>query len=218
MSELFSLDTRLELCAEFVRKGKKIADVGTDHAYLPVFLCLSGKVPSAIAADIAPSPLARGEETVRKYGVQDSVKMRLSAGLENISEDEADDIIIAGMGAETIIEIISAATWLKNPEKKLILQAMSKNERLIEYLCSEGFEIERQSATVSMGKPYTVMLVGYSGKVCECSELFSYIGKLDPKDRIHRQYLEKQVRTLRKRAHADVRFSQIADEIERRFE
>ena len=94
----FSLDNRLALCADFVRDGAKVADIGTDHAYLPVWLCRIGKCDTAIAADINPLPLERGIETINNSGLNNRIEARLSNGLEKILGDEADDIVIAGMG------------------------------------------------------------------------------------------------------------------------
>lgn len=94
----FSLDNRLALCADFVRDGAKVADIGTDHAYLPVWLCRIGRCDTAIAADINPLPLERGIETINNSGLNNRIEARLSNGLEKISGDEADDIVIAGMG------------------------------------------------------------------------------------------------------------------------
>ena len=85
----FSLDNRLALCADFVRDGAKVADIGTDHAYLPVWLCRIGRCDTAIAADINPLPLERGIETINNSGLNNRIEARLSNGLEKISGDEA---------------------------------------------------------------------------------------------------------------------------------
>ncbi|MBQ5743991.1 MAG: SAM-dependent methyltransferase, partial [Ruminococcus sp.] len=106
MSSETHLDNRLRLCAAFVRQGARLADVGTDHAYLPVWLCRHGVCPSAIAADINPAPLQRGQMTVEAAGLSDRVQTRLSDGLAAVGADEADDIVIAGMGGELIAAII----------------------------------------------------------------------------------------------------------------
>ena len=102
------LDNRLLLCAEFVRQDSAVADIGTDHAYLPVYLAQKGKIKKAIAADINEGPLKSGIETINRCGVSDTVSARLSNGLEKISPDECDDVIIAGMGGELICSIIEA--------------------------------------------------------------------------------------------------------------
>ncbi len=204
MQTPFSLDSRLELCAGFVRAGAKLADIGTDHAYLPVALMLKEHISSAIAADINPEPLSRGKQTIDKYDLAHKIQVRLSDGLLAIAPDEVDDIVIAGMGADTIIGIISAAPWLKNRDKHLILQPMTKGERLIKYLYNNGFEIINQKACIADGKPYTVMLASYTGNEEPCDELFTYTGKLHPElYKEDREFLYLQSRILSKRSAAD---------------
>ena len=143
---LFSLDSRLSLCASFVRDGVKIADIGTDHAYLPIWLLLNGKIESALACDINEGPLNSGKADVLRYDLSDKITLRLSDGLENVEECEADDIIIAGMGGELISRILSDCSWAKNKEKRFILQPMTKCEVLIKWLYESGFEIIEQKA------------------------------------------------------------------------
>ena len=124
MRPLFTLNNRLNLCASMVRKGKRIADIGTDHAYLPVWLVRAGFASFALACDIKAEPLSQGELTIKKYHAEDLVKTRLCDGLNAVSPDEVDDIIIAGMGGETIVHILSEADWLKN-ESSLSLFSIS---------------------------------------------------------------------------------------------
>ena len=89
--------------------GTRLADIGTDHAYLPVWLVLEGRVASAIASDLRPGPLQRAKETAKTYGTE--IDCRLCNGLTCITPDEVDTIVIAGMGGETIAAILSAAPW-----------------------------------------------------------------------------------------------------------
>lgn len=97
------LDKRLKLCADMVSGEGIVCDVGTDHAYLPVELILSGKCEKVIASDINEHPLDAAARTIKKYGVSDKISLVLSDGLENVPLDGVSDIIIAGMGGETII-------------------------------------------------------------------------------------------------------------------
>ena len=122
MRPLFTLNNRLQLCAEMVRKGSRIADIGTDHAYLPVWLVRAGIASFALACDIKAEPLKAGEQNIRKYHAENLVETRLCDGLRSVKSDEVDDIIIAGMGGETIVHILSDAPWIKDKNKSLILQ------------------------------------------------------------------------------------------------
>ena len=217
MRPLFTLNNRLELCAEMVRKGSRIADIGTDHAYLPVWLVRAGFASFALACDIKAEPLKAGELTIKKYHAEDLVETRLCDGLMSVSPNEVDDIIIAGMGGETIVHILSEAPWLKDSSKKLILQPMSKHELVIEYLCKNGFELNEHKCTVADGKIYTAFSAIYSGKAEAPSELFAYTGLLTPSDEDSCRFLNSVLNHLEKKSKADPHFGEIANEIKERF-
>ena len=178
MKVVFEPDERMALCASFVRDGAAVADIGTDHAYLPVWLVRSGKVPSAVAADLREGPLKNAAANIEKNGVSDKIKTVLSDGLDKIQPDDADDIVIAGMGGELIVRIIDRTPWLRNAGKHLILQPMTKADTLRRYLCENGFAVLCERACISLGKSYCVMLCEYDGVVRECSDEFAYIGLL----------------------------------------
>ncbi len=219
MQTPFSLDSRLRLCADFVRVDAKLADIGTDHAYLPVALALAGKISCAIAADINEEPLRRGKQTIDKYEVGHIVSTRLANGLQGFEASEVTDIVIAGMGADTIIGILSAALWLKDESKRLILQPMTKSERVISYLYQNGFEITEQKCCIAEGKPYTVLCVHYTGHKDPCSEYFSYTGKLCPEEsEDDKAFLRLQAKILAKRNAADKRFGELAEKITERLD
>lgn len=219
MHTLFTPDNRLALCASFVRDKVKVADIGTDHAYLPVWLCLTGKAVSAVAADINPEPLSRGELTIKKYGAEKLVKTRLSDGLKNIKEDEADDIIIAGMGGELIAKIIDNCPFSKNPEKRFILQPMTKCSELIKYLCENGFEILRQDTCKEGKKLYTVMQVCYRGEKIPHEEDFLYLGILTPEtNENHREYAELILSRLEKQQRSNPGLKNVSEIIRKRCE
>lgn len=215
MSGESHLDNRLRLCAAFVREGSKLADIGTDHAYLPVWLCRNGICPSAIAADINPDPLKRGRATIAQAELSDKIETRLSDGLAAIGENEADDIVIAGMGGELIAKILGNCSYAKNPEKHFILQPMTKSEVLIKFLCNEGFAILSQDCCEAAGKCYTVLSVTYTGQTIACDEIFPYIGKLEPtKHEVHLRFVKGHIDRLKKQALGDVRFGAIAKRLE----
>ncbi|MBQ3884851.1 MAG: SAM-dependent methyltransferase, partial [Ruminococcus sp.] len=122
------LDNRLKLCAELV-SGKGIAvDVGTDHALLAAELINSGKCSKVIASDIKEGPLEAAARTVEKFGLADKIDLVLSDGIKNVPLEGVTDIVIAGMGGETIADIISVMP--AEADAKLILQPMTKPEVL----------------------------------------------------------------------------------------
>lgn len=197
---LFSLDERLACCRKFVRKNANVVDVGTDHAYLPIYLVKTGIITHAIASDLREGPLANAEKNINRYGLAEHIKTVLSNGLENVSETEADDIIISGMGGEVIIDIIKAK-WLKNTDKRLILQPMSEDEKLRDFLKDNKFFIEREEAVISKNKVYTVMSVKYVEQKFNVQKLYTYIGQLKAHSSLEAAtYIQKKIKSLEKRA------------------
>ncbi len=200
--KLFDLDNRLSLCASMVRKNHRVADIGTDHAYLPVWLCKNNISPSAIAADINPEPLKRGVQTIEKYCATSLVTPCLSDGLQQINPDLIDDIIIAGMGGELIADIISNTPWVKNEKYHLILQPMTKADSLREYLYSNGFNIDYEEATIAENKLYTVMSVFYTGVASDNICIKKYYGALNPSKKAeNKSYIEKTANALLKKGN-----------------
>lgn len=197
---LFTLGNRLALCASMVREGTKLADIGTDHAYLPIWLARKGRISRAIAADVKLSPLRSAEGNIRRYHVEEQVFARLSDGLDAVFPNEADDIVMAGMGGELIVRLIAAAPWLKQAEKRLILQPMTSAEDLRRFLEQEGFAILREKAAEEDGHVYSVMQVAYDPARAGGSVLYPYIGKLDGKTEESRAYIKKYAARLSKRA------------------
>lgn len=211
---LFSLDNRLKLCADFVRQDSTLADIGTDHAYLPIWLVENGIVKKALACDINEGPLNSGKADVDKYNLSDKITLRLSDGLKNVQENEADDIVIAGMGGELIVKILDECSFSKTNGKHFILQPMTKCEVLVRYLCENGFEILEQKACTCDNKHYTVMLATYTGVVQTVDESFYYIGKLDAKDTQSKAYLKHVVSHLKKRSIGNKALLPIIQKIE----
>lgn len=215
MSGEIHLDNRLKMCASFVRGGSKLADIGTDHAYLPVWLCRRGVCPSAIAADINPEPLSRGRLTIEEAGMSGKVEARLSDGMKSISADEADDFVLAGMGGELIARIIDDCSYAKAPEKRFIMQPMTRSELLIRYLCENGWSIVKQDCCEAGGKCYTVIAASYTGIRGEDDELFFYTGKLLPSENaVHRRFIQGHINRLRKQAIGDPRYESLAQRLE----
>lgn len=138
------LTPRLRSVADLVPQGARLADIGTDHAYLPAWLILHGVIDQAIAADLRKGPLDRARQTAEKYGLGERMSFRLCNGLAGISARETDVIAIAGMGGETIAEILAAAPWTREGEKLLLLQPMSAQPELRRWLWERGYTIRRE--------------------------------------------------------------------------
>ena len=138
------LTPRLRSVAEQVPTGAKFADIGTDHAYLPVWLLQRGIITKALACDLRRGPLDRARATAGKYGLTERMDFRLCDGLSGIRPGEADTIAIAGMGGETIAAILAAAPWVWEQNCLLLLQPMSAQPHLRRWLREHGYTIARE--------------------------------------------------------------------------
>ena len=133
------LDARLAAAANYVRPGRAAADIGCDHGKLSAWLAGSGRCPRVFACDLCPGPLAKAEKTCAPWA--DVVECRLGSGLSVLAPGEASEIIIAGMGAETILEILDAAPWVQDPAYNVILVPATKHSLLRLGLARRGFAL-----------------------------------------------------------------------------
>ncbi len=173
-----SVDNRLQKIAGMIRRGDRVADIGTDHAYLPALLIREGISPLAFACDVSDGPLNNAKATVERFGLSESVILRQGDGLLAVNPDEIDTVVIAGMGGDLIARILSCAEWIKNGRYELILQPMTAVEDLREYLCQNGFSILKEEAVSAHGRIYTAMKVSFPDVIRECDPLFYYVGRL----------------------------------------
>ena len=188
------LSPRLQLLAHWVPQGVRLADVGTDHAYLPVWLTRHGRVTSAIASDLRKGPLERARETGRTYGAE-GIDYRLGDGLAFIRPEEADTIVIAGMGGENIASILAAAPWTADGQHTLLLSPHTKAEELRLFLMDHGYAIRREALVRDRGTLYPVMEVTAGEMTLTPGQLWGGAGLLhDPLG--DRYIMEKIVRLM----------------------
>ena len=208
------LDRRLKTVASFVRLDKRIADIGTDHAFIPCFLYRQG-ARALFACDILEGPLACARATMELYGIPEKklgsseetegITVIRCDGLEEVPP--VDDVIIAGMGGEMIANIISRCKFL-NGDLHFILQPMTRDWVLRRELYRTGLYIEEEKTASVSGKIYTVMLCLYDGVKREIDDKFAFIGK-----NRDREYLQKQLALLEKMGKGKSDFLSIKNEI-----
>lgn len=157
------LSPRLKLIADLVKKGSVIADIGTDHGYIPVYCVKNGISPSGIAMDVNPLPLSRAEENIASYGLEGSISTRLSNGLEALAKDEADTVVIAGMGGLLMINILSQGIHAISEKTQLILQPMIAQRELRTYLYENGFVIDGEYVCREEDKFYNIICARAGG-------------------------------------------------------
>lgn len=187
------LSKRLETVASFVTEGNRVVDVGTDHGYVPIYLVQTGKVPYAIAMDINKGPLLHAKENIKKAGLEKKIETRLSDGLYAYNLQEADSVIIAGMGGGLIIDILSESIdkWRGT---ELILSPQSEIELVRRFLCDNHMKIIKETMLIDDGKYYTIMKAVSGSCKYESVEEYRY-GKLlleEQNDILHR-FLKREL-------------------------
>ena len=154
------LSARLRCCAGFVPPGSRVADIGTDHGYLGLWLLEQGIATSVIASDIAPGPLSAAKANAEKYGYADRMELCLSDGARDIPRD-FDTLVCAGMGGVTMVHILSDAPWLRSSRYRLVLQCQSKAPLLRRFLSLQGWCVEEEACLREGRHLYTVMRVSF---------------------------------------------------------
>ena len=184
------LSERLLAAAGFVRPSSFAADIGSDHAYLPIYLCNLGKIRGAVATDINEGPVARALINVSSNHLNKKISVLRTNGLCGVDAYAPDDIMICGMGGELIINIISAAEWVKNSKIRLILQPMTHADKLRRYLWDSGFAIVGEKI-VKEDKIYQIICAEHTGETTEYSEIEAIFGKISIKQRtdVFEEYL-----------------------------
>ena len=155
-----TLDGRLNSVGKFVRQGAEFADIGTDHAYLPIYLLKCGRISSAVASDINEGPLASARANAEEMGVSEKIRFVLTDGARGLEDMGITDVAIAGMGGELIADIIENSPFLRDEKIRLILQPMSKQGHLRRYLSERGFDIVAEDYSSSAGKFYVLRDTG----------------------------------------------------------
>ena len=159
------LTPRLRTIMAQVPQGARLADIGTDHALIPVALLRRGQITCAIASDIGTGPLESAARTARQFGFEQEVSLRLGAGLCTVKPEEADTIVIAGMGGETIAQILQNGAWAMDGSHLLLLQAMTAQPELRQFLAENGCKIQKETLCAEGKRMYTVMTVRGGGEM-----------------------------------------------------
>ena len=161
------LSERLERVVSFVRPCASAADIGTDHALVPVELVRRGIVKKALAMDVRPGPLSRAKEQISRAGLSDQIEPRLSDGLAALKPQEAETVIIAGMGGELIIRILTEGRHMWDSVAQWVLSPHSEVFKVRGWLLENGFSIEKEDMVCEDGKYYVLMDVRRAGSGIE---------------------------------------------------
>ena len=140
-----------------VTRGYRLADIGTDHGFVPIWLVRNGVIPSAVAMDVNRGPLERAREHITQAGLEAYIRTRLSDGLAGLRKGEADSILIAGMGGALTLRILEKDPPQSLGAAELILQPQSEISKVREYLCRSGWKIDAEDMVLEDGKYYPMM-------------------------------------------------------------
>lgn len=197
---MVKLSKRLSHLADMVTYPV-LADVGTDHAYLPIYLLQSGKIRRAYALDIGDGPLLAAKEHILACGLGDYITVRLSDGVKELGQKEADAILIAGMGGDVMLHILEDGKSVIESAKELILQPQSKIELVRNYLYQSNYVIDKEDMVLEDGKYYTMFHVSmeYSDKKEYSLEEWEMIYRygevlLQKSGEVFKQYLLQKIR------------------------
>ncbi len=192
------LSPRLQLIANKVLIGSSIADIGTDHAYIPIYLIQNGIAVYAIASDVRQGPVDKANENAKKYQLKHKVDVRLGYGLEMILKDEVDTVIIAGMGGTLISEILTTAASILMHIKRLILQPMTGQDEVREWLAENRFIIIDEELVLEGEKIYNVIVAEHGEERIE-KEVFYHIGKklIDQNDPLLKPLIGKKIKEMK---------------------
>lgn len=210
------LDTRLRTAADMVPGGARLADIGSDHAYLPIALCLENKIDAALASDINEGPVAAAVANISKNGLSDKIVAVRADGLDKTRDFAPDCITVLGMGGELIVSILDKAPWVKDEKITLILQPMTHPEILAKYLAENGFDVTDEAIVQDGGRDdriYRILCAKFDGISRELTEADALIGRknLERGDDVTRAYVARNIRVLETRIKGRAQAGQSAE-------
>ena len=155
------LSKRMKAVADLAGMGDCLADVGTDHGYIPIYLLEERRFQRGIAMDVHEGPLLRARENIQSHGLSDRISCRLGDGLERLGKGEADTVVIAGMGGSLIIRILTEGEKVLKEVSRLVLQPQSEIAKVRDFLQEQGYQIEKEHMVLDEGKYYQAMRIGH---------------------------------------------------------
>jgi len=226
------LSKRLLGVADMVTAGNRLADVGTDHGYIPVYLVKQGRIPRAIAMDVNKGPLKRAEKNITMHAAAQYIETRLSDGVLKLRPGEVDSIIIAGMGGSLVIKILTEGEAVCKSVDEIILQPQSDVGKVRHYLREHGYQIIYEDMVLEDGKFYPMMkavpvsvvngqdLLTDSRNILPDDEvIYNRYGRclLEHRNPVLRQFLTKEAAVFKK-IYENIRFLNSPETVARRKE
>ncbi len=196
-----SLDSRLRTACDLLPEGGVVWDIGTDHAYIPIYLLRCGKCASAVASDINRGPLDAAKRNAAAYGVSERITFLLANGLGETDPAAygVTDLCVCGMGGELIAEILRAGPYLPQAGIRLVLQPMSHGYDLRRALLTDGYTIREERLCRANGKIYAVIAAIYTGETEKYTEAELLLGRQDRADPLWQPYIAGFRRALERK-------------------
>ena len=177
-----TIGARLGSAVPFVTRGGRVADIGTDHAYLPIYLIEQGIASAAIACDINRGPLESAITNIREAGLADRIDTLLADGLHGVERFAPTDVLIFGMGGELIARILSEVPWVRDARINLILQPMSRAAILRRWLGENGFAITEEAISLE-DRYYQTVVARYCGEKTAYTACEAQVGRRNIENR-----------------------------------
>ena len=187
------ISRRLQSVAAFVQEGKRLADVGCDHGYIPIYLLQKKKIEKAIAMDINQGPLMRAKEHIQEWGLENYIDTRLSDGVKALKPNEVQSVVIAGMGGPLMEKILTEGNEVLQTVTELVLQPQSEIGHFRRFLIENGYEITHEEMILEDGKYYPIMRAVH-GKAKEQTEAEYLYGKkrLQNRKPVLKEFLDRE--------------------------
>lgn len=191
---------RIKFIENMVPECNILSDIGTDHAYIPIYMVKNEKCRKAIACDIGEGPVAVANRNIRQHGMEHRIETRLGSGFKPICEDELDVCVIAGMGGVLIREILTEDLIKAKKANTLIIQPMNCIELVREWLYLNGFEIYDEGLINEGFRIYNVIVVRWTGKILQKEQVYYYIGEklIEKKDPLLKKYINRRIELMDK--------------------
>ncbi len=187
------LSKRLKAVADLVTDGYEMADIGTDHGYIPIWLVKQKKIPSAVAMDINKGPLEKAKENIGIHDLTPYIETRLSDGMKNLNPGEAKSVVIAGMGGSLAIKILEDVKDRELGIREWILQPQSELGKVRNYLNTSGYRIIQEDMVLDEGKFYPMMkAIKGKAEIYSAAELCYGKLLLKEKHKVLKEFLEKE--------------------------
>ena len=187
------LSVRLQAVADMVTPGNIIADIGTDHGYVPIYLVEKRICPMAYAMDINEGPIRRAKAHIEKAGLLGKIQAIQSNGMESLNPGQADTVVIAGMGGELIIDILKAS-GVNDTVRELVLSPHRRIDLVRRFLIHHSWRITEENMVLDAGKFYTIIKAVHGEETEPYSEIELVYGRclLNEKNAVLYKYLEKE--------------------------